>query len=87
MADTLPLRQAAQQNDPPIGALAINYAGGDQELTGTPRRVYIAVTGHLKVDMANGSTVTFSNLPVGQHEMCITKIYQSGSTAEGLVLY
>ena len=49
--------------------------------------MYVATTGHLKVDMADGTTVTFSNLAVGQHEMQITKIYQSGSTAAGLILY
>lgn len=87
MADTLPLRQAAQQSDPPIGAIAIDYSSTDQELTVPARRVYVATTGHLKVDMADGTTVTFSNLPVGQHEMCITKIYKTGSTAAGLVLY
>ena len=75
------------QHDPPVGAVAIDYSTGDQVLTVPARRVYIATTGNLKVDMSNGTTVTWSNLPVGQHEMYITKIYQTGSTAAGLVLY
>jgi hypothetical protein len=71
----------------PYNALAIDYSGGNQTLTGVVRGVYVAVTGHLKDDMAGGNTVTWSNLPVGQHAMEITKIYQTGSTASGLVLY
>jgi hypothetical protein len=40
--------------------------------------------------MADGSTtaVTFSNLAAGVvYPICVTKIYQTGSTAAGLVLY
>jgi len=73
---------------PYIGAVAISYGGGNQELSGVPRGVYIGTAGHLKVDMANGTTETFSNLAAGQtYEIAITKIYQTGSTAAGLVLY
>lgn len=75
------------RQDEPVGAVAIDYSGGDQVLTKPVRRVYVATTGHLRVDMLDGSTVTFSSLPVGQHEMRITKIYQTGSTAAGLALY
>jgi len=77
-----------RQVDPPVGAIAIDYVGGDQVLNVPARRVYISVAGNLKVEMANGTTVTFANLAAGfQHEMYITKIYQVGSTAAGLVLY
>lgn len=76
------------QHDPPVGAIVIDYSAGDQELNVPARRVYISATGDLKVDMADGTTVTFEDLAAGiQHEMCIAKIYQTGSTATGLVLY
>jgi hypothetical protein len=87
MADTYNASIPTLESSGPIGAIAISYGSGDQTLSGVPRGVYVAVTGHLKVDMANGTTATWSNLPVGQHSMAITKIYQTGSTASGLVLY
>jgi hypothetical protein len=76
-----------RQSDPPVGAVAINYAAGDQVLTVPARGVYVATTGDLKVDMADGTTVTWASLPVGRHPMYVTKIYQTGSTAAGLVWY
>lgn len=77
-----------QQADPPVGAVAISYGGGDQELTVPARAVYIGTAGHLKVDMVDGTTVTFSNMAAATvYPMYITKIYQTGSTAAGLVLY
>ena len=80
--------RAAEPGDEPVGAIAIDYSGGDQTITVPARRVYIEVAaGNLKVDMLDGTTVTFTALPIGQHEMRITKIYQTGSTAVGLVLY
>ncbi len=75
----------------PVGAIAIDYSTGDQVLTGysrPARGVYIGTAGHLKVDMADGTTVTFSNLAAGNdYPRAITKIYQSGSTAAGVVLF
>jgi hypothetical protein len=89
MADTLLDRAVAVQSDPPIGAIAINYGSADQTFTKRIRGIYVAVTGNLKVDMADGTTVTWSNLAAGVvYPMTITKIYQTGSTGvTGLVLY
>ncbi len=71
----------------PRGVVAIDYSGGDQSVNVPAFGVYIGTSGHLKVDMLDGSTGTFSNLPVGEWSMAITKIYQTGSTAAGLILY
>lgn len=89
MADTLLDRAVAVQSDPPIGAIAVDYSGGNQTFTKRIRGVYVGVTGNLKVDMADGTTVTFSNLAAGmEHAMCITQIYQTGSSiTSSLVLY
>jgi hypothetical protein len=78
----------AQRSDPAVGAVAINYGSGDQTLPTQSRAIYIGTAGTLKVDMADGSTVTFSNLAAGTiYPIAITKIYQTGSTtAAGLVL-
>lgn len=87
MADTYLRRAVVHDSDPAIGAIAIDYASGDQEITVAARGVYIATAGALKVDMANGSTVTFSSMAAGTiYPIAITKIYQTGSTAAGLVL-
>lgn len=72
----------------PQGAIAIDYAGGDQAITVGTIGVYISSAGALKVDMVNGDTVTWTGLLAGVgYRMAITKIYQTGSSAAGLVLY
>jgi hypothetical protein len=88
VADTYNASVPTLASSPAIGAVAIDYAGADQTLSGVPRGVYIGTAGHLKVDLANGTTATFSNLVAGAtYSIAITKIYQTGSTAAGLVLY
>ena len=72
----------------PIGVRVIDYSGGDQDVSDRPvRGVYVGTSGHLAVEMVDGSIGTFSNLPVGEHAMQIRTIYQTGSTAAGLVVY
>lgn len=82
------LRTPREQSDPAVGAVAIDYSGGDQEFNVPVRALYIDTAGNLKVDMANGTTVTFENLAAGTiYPIAITKIYQTGSTtAAGLAL-
>jgi hypothetical protein len=77
-----------RRSDPAQGAVAISYGGGNQTLATESRGVYIGTAGHLVVDMADGTTsVTFSNLAAGTiYPLAITKIYQAGSTAAGVVL-
>lgn len=89
MADTYTVRVAERKSDPAIGAVAISYGGGDQTITGFARGIYVDTAGSLKVDMADGTTVTFSNLAAGTiYPISITKIYQSGSSGvAGLILY
>lgn len=88
MASNNPRLSGAQwtPDDPYVGAVAINYAGGDQVLTTYGRGIYVSTTGALKVDFVDGSTVTLSALPVGVYRFCVKKIYQTGSTAAGVVL-
>lgn len=77
----------ARRSDPATGAVAISYGSGDQTFSTESRGVYIGTAGNLKVDMADGTTVTFSNLAAGSiYAIAITKVYQTGSTAAGLVL-
>jgi len=81
------MSDAARSSQPATGAVAIDYSGGDQTLATTARGVYVGTAGHLKVDMQDGTTVTFSNLAAGSiYSIAIRKIYQTGSTAAGLAL-
>lgn len=86
MADTLVTRAAAA-SDPAIGAVAISYGGGDQNLTGFVRGLYITTAGNLNVVFADGSNVTLTGLLAGTvYPFCLTQIKQSSSTAAGFVL-
>lgn len=65
-----------------VNAQAIDYSGGDQIVSPPSVGLYIGGTGALKVDMANGATVTFTAMPVGLYDgISVKKIYQTGSTA------
>lgn len=67
---------------------AIDYSGGDQTLSNVSTRIYIDSTGNLKVRLKDASVdLTFSNLAVGWHEMRVSIIRQTGSTASGLALW
>lgn len=71
---------------PYIGAVVINYSS-DQTFAKPIRALLISTAGTLNVDMANGETVALV-LPVGLHEIAVTKIYNSGSSsAVGVALY
>ena len=87
MPDTLPLKGVGP-SDPAVGGVAIDYAAADQLFTRPVRALYIATAGTLKVDLVDGSTVTFASMTAGViYPLRITKIYQTGSTAAGLALY
>lgn len=70
-----------------------NSAIGGKAITpGTPigldtRGIYVGVTGNLVVTMANGETVTLSNVPVGFYPLSITLVVTSGTTATNLVAF
>jgi len=47
--------------------------------------LYIAVAGDLKVDMADGTTVTFTAHPAGYAPLLVNKVYATGTTATGII--
>lgn len=80
-------RSPSTHRDPAYGGVVIDYSGGDQTLAQYARGVYVSAAGNLKVDMLDGSTITFSNLAAGQYyPFTVRKIYQTGSTAAGVAL-
>ena len=70
---------------PAENAVVINYSGGNQDVTS--RALIIETAGDLVVDMVGqGSSITLP-LPAGLIPIRIKRIYQSGSTAAGVVIW
>jgi hypothetical protein len=87
MSDVFPNRAVQERSDPAIGAIAISYGGGDQDINVPSRGLYISTAGNLVVLMANGDSVTLTGLLAGVvYPIAIKKITQAGSTAAGLIL-
>ena len=67
------------------GAFAI-VPNDSANLTKYTYGIYVGGTGNLKVDMEDGSTVTYSSVPVGfHHNLRIKKVYATGTTATNLI--
>lgn len=86
MADTYPMRVPAQQNDPAIGVVLVDYSGGDQTFTVPVRGFHVNTAGNIKADFANGTTGTLAVLAGSFYPYAITKVYQTGSTFAGYAL-
>lgn len=55
-------------------------------LSATTTGIYVGVSGHVKVDMANGNTITFPNLQAGViHPIRARRVYATGTTATSIV--
>lgn len=69
----------------PSNAVEVDISGGDHEFD-DPRTLYIGGEGDVKVDMADGGTVTFVALNTGQFLPCaVKKVYQTDTTATNLI--
>ncbi len=52
------------------------------------RAVYIGTSGDLKVDMADNTTITLSNVSAGYPQpLQVTRIYADGTTATNIVAF
>ncbi len=74
--------------DPVIGAEVANISSTDATPTLSPiaRRLYVGVAGDVKVDLADGSTVTMPTMAGGVwHFVAVKKVYKVGTAATGLV--
>lgn len=72
--------------DPADGAFVITPSDLE-DLNVYARGIYISTAGDVAVDMANGDTVTFSNLAVGVvHSLRIRKVYSTGTTISGVIV-
>lgn len=80
--------KAIQQNDPPLGGIALDVSGGDQTPARNVRWFYCSAAGHLHVTMVDGSAITLSNLVAGSiYPLRVMSVFQTGTTATGVLLY
>jgi len=69
------------------GGLAVDVSAADAVLSTNCRGILIGVAGTLKLDFIDGSTVTTGTLLAGTvYRFCAKKIYQTGTTATGIVV-
>lgn len=69
------------------------FPGGAEAITtsdtvdlATPSVVYVGATGNVKVNTAQGDTVTFSNVPSGGIiPVQVTRVWATGTTATNMV--
>jgi hypothetical protein len=74
-------------NDPYVGAVAIDYSGGNQVLAVTGRGILLTTGGTLSVVMQDGSAAVLTLSANVDYRLAIREIKQSGSaTAAGFVL-
>lgn len=86
MADTYKETGVAVESDPAIGAVLINYAGGDQTVAGHARGLYITTAGNLNITTARGETLVHPFV-VGLAPIKVVAILQASSTAAGVIWY
>lgn len=69
---------------PAENAVAIDYSGGDVNGLRT-RALLVGGAGNLKVDMVGVGTGVTLPVVAGYNPVAIKKVYQTGSTATGVV--
>jgi hypothetical protein len=66
---------------PVNGAVAVT-PDNSNDLTNTTRGIYVGGAGNIKVDMADGTTVTFTAIAIGiVHPLRVKRVYATGTTA------
>ena len=70
---------------PAAGAAVANLHDTNQLTNGTCRSLYVGVTGDIKVTMANGDAVTFTNVAVGILAVSCRQVWSTGTTATGII--
>ena len=56
------------------------------DLTNHAVRLYVGVTGSVKVDLVSGSTVTYATVPAGSYlNVRVKRVYATGTSATSIV--
>jgi hypothetical protein len=85
MADEFETHSAGL-NGPASGGVEIDLSGGDATCQ-CGRAVYVGVAGDVKVQMKDGSVITFRNVAAGcERPWRVKKIFKLGTTADGIVV-
>lgn len=75
--------RSANSTAPAHGAAAITP--NDSTDFPVTRSIFVGVTGNVAVRMADGMTITFSNVPVGILPIQVDKVLATGTTATNIV--
>ena len=76
----------AANSGPAAGGQSVDASSSDVTLDRESRGIYVGTAGDLKVDLADGSTLTFVGLAAGiVHPLRVAKVYNSGTTAGDIV--
>lgn len=72
------------RESPPRGGAAITPSDS-LELAYVTKAIYVGVTGNIKVKTADGTTLTFYNVPVGQFVIAAKQVFATDTTATYMV--
>jgi hypothetical protein len=71
---------------PAVGAEAVDISADDDTPTKPSKGLWVGGVGNVKVDLADGSTVTFTAVQAGTLlPVQVTKVYKTGTTATAMV--
>jgi hypothetical protein len=74
-----------QWDSPAVGGAAPTLSDTVDDPAGPFRSLWVGVAGNIKVGMADGSSATFANVPVGILPVTAVRVYATGTTATSLV--
>lgn len=75
---------APSETGPVTDAVAVSPSD-TVDLAYMTRALHIGTPGDLRVDTADGSTVTFVNIAAGWHPVRVTRIWATGTTAADII--
>lgn len=64
---------------------AVSVTPNDSTVLVTTRSLFVGVSGNLAVQMADGQTITFANVPVGIFPIQVDKVLSTGTTATNII--
>lgn len=70
---------------PAAHALAVTASDSADLPSGVCRALYVGTTGNINVDMSDGQTVLFSNVPVGIFPINAKRVRSTSTTAGNIV--